>query len=198
MVIHDGIGWLGDKGKHYATVEDARRSLSLSFHWEPPSAEKLAEVRALQDKRKLRVFLCHAHEDKDHVRSLHTWLTSIGYEPWLDEVNLVPGQRWRDVIPERIRESDAFLACLSTKAITKTGYIQKEIRLALEFLEEMPAGHIFFIPACLEPCDLPRRISDYQVCKLYEPKGRDLLNQALDTVAVQIDPDGQNIFRTRA
>lgn len=33
----------------------------------------------------LRIFLCHAHEDKEAVRHLYQRLKAEGFAPWLDE-----------------------------------------------------------------------------------------------------------------
>ena len=43
--------------------------------------------------RKLRVFLCHATEDKPAVRTLYASLKSVPWiDPWLEEENLLSGQ----------------------------------------------------------------------------------------------------------
>jgi hypothetical protein len=47
-----------------------------------------------------RIFLCHASEDKAQVREVYRRLAAIqGFEPWLDEENLLPGQIWENEIP---------------------------------------------------------------------------------------------------
>ena len=46
------------------------------------------------DKRPLKVFLCHAHADRDTVRGLYTRLTKDGVDAWLDKEKLHPGQDW--------------------------------------------------------------------------------------------------------
>jgi hypothetical protein len=52
------------------------------------------------DKRPLKVFLCHAHADRDAVRGLYACLTKHGVERyvWLDKEKLLPGQDWELVI----------------------------------------------------------------------------------------------------
>jgi hypothetical protein len=46
------------------------------------------------DKRPLKVFLCHAHTDRDAVRGLYARLTNDGVDAWLDKEKLLPGQDW--------------------------------------------------------------------------------------------------------
>ena len=43
-------------------------------------------------KRPLKVFLCHAHADRDAVRTLYTRLTSVGVDAWLDKEKFVIGK----------------------------------------------------------------------------------------------------------
>jgi len=47
-----------------------------------------------EPQRPLKVFLCHAHADRDAVRALYMRLTSDGVDAWLDKENLSPGQDW--------------------------------------------------------------------------------------------------------
>lgn len=47
----------------------------------------------MPDQRKLRVFLCHASQDKPIVRTLYRKLAAEPWiDPWLDEEKLLPGQ----------------------------------------------------------------------------------------------------------
>jgi len=41
-----------------------------------------------------RIFLCHASEDKARVREVYQHLKALGFAPWLDEVDILPGQDW--------------------------------------------------------------------------------------------------------
>jgi hypothetical protein len=49
-----------------------------------------------EPKRPLKVFLCHAHADRDPVRGLYARLTKDGVDryAWLDKEKLLPGQDW--------------------------------------------------------------------------------------------------------
>ncbi|MBI5034179.1 MAG: toll/interleukin-1 receptor domain-containing protein [Chloroflexi bacterium] len=129
--------------------------------------------------RPLRIFLCHCSEDKPAVRKLYEQLKSSGTNPWLDEENLLPGQQWKQEIPKAVRKSDIVLVCLSPKAITKSGYVQKEIRFALDIAEEKPEDTIFLIPVKLEECEVPQRLADLQWVNLFEPQGFQRLLRAL-------------------
>lgn len=117
----------------------------------------------MSETRKLRVFLCHASQDKPIVRDLYHKLLMEGWiDPWLDEAKLLPGQDWDMKIEEAVELADAVIVCLSNKSITKEGYVQRELRRVLNRAEEKPDETIYIIPLRLEDCSVPWRLRDYQ------------------------------------
>jgi len=56
------------------------------------------------DKRALKVFLCHAHSDKDAVKALYLRLKREGVDVWLDKEKLLPGADWELEIRKAVRE----------------------------------------------------------------------------------------------
>lgn len=137
-------------------------------------------------RESLRVFLCHSSGDKPQVRKLYERLRAYGIDPWFDEETLLPGQDWNREIPKGVRASDVVIVCLSRGSVTKAGYIQKEIKFALDAADEQPEGTIFIIPLKLEECDVPDRLSRWQWVNLYEPKGYERLIRALKTRAREV------------
>jgi formylglycine-generating enzyme required for sulfatase activity len=121
--------------------------------------------------RSLRIFLCHSSADKPTVRDLYRRLTADGFSPWLNEENLLPGQEWEREIPRAVRAADVVIVCLSRGSITKAGYVQKEIKFALDVADEQPDGTIFLIPLKLEECDVPERLSRWQWVNQFEANG---------------------------
>lgn len=127
----------------------------------------------------LRVFLCHANEDKARVRELYAQLRTYNYLPWLDEEDLLPGQLWKDEIPKAVRASHIVLVCLSNKSVNKEGYVQEEILFASEVARRKPQGTLFIIPARLEPCDIPAQFADLQWVDLHAENGFAKLQKSL-------------------
>jgi hypothetical protein len=136
--------------------------------------------------RPLRVFLCYAHDDEVAVQALYNRLKSDGVDAWLDKEKLLPGQRWQVEIPKAVRNSDVVIVCLSCQSVSKAGYVQKEIKFALDIADEKPEDTIFVVPARLEDCLVPERLSTYQWVNLFEPDGYHRLLQALKVRANQI------------
>jgi hypothetical protein len=130
-----------------------------------------------KSKKKLLVFLSHASEDKPVVRELCKRLRNDGFDPWLDEERLLPGQDWDLEIEKALRASDAILLCFSTLSVAKEGYIQREYKRAMRYLEEKPEGTIFVIPVRLDDCEIPFTIRSLQFVDY--PEGYDRLVMSL-------------------
>jgi len=127
----------------------------------------------------LKVFLCHSSNDKAKVRELYWQLVNESYDVWFDEEKLIPGQDWDLEIRKAVRASDIVVICLSQNSIMKAGYIQKEIKFALDIADEQPEGSIFLIPARLEECDVPSRLNRYQWVNIFDTTGYKKLKGAL-------------------
>lgn len=134
---------------------------------------------------RLRVFICHAAEDKPTVRGLYQKLIHAGLDPWLDEEKLLPGQEQKAEIRRAIRTADAALICLSPAMIEKPGDVHSEVRLILEAATRQPDGRIFLIPTRLEPCDVPDQLSDWQWVDLFADRGWERLLAALQKCATE-------------
>ncbi len=135
-------------------------------------------MKSVDNKRPLKVFLCHAHADRDPVRGLYVRLTQDGVDAWLDKAKLLPGQDWELEIRKAVREADVVVVCLS-KQFNQAGFRQKEVRLALDTAMEKPEGEIFIIPARLEECDNLESLRKWHEVDLFEDDGYDNLMQAL-------------------
>jgi two-component SAPR family response regulator len=139
------------------------------------------------ENRKLKVFLCHSKDDKPRVRELYRRLVANGFDAWLDEEKLLPGQDWRIEIPKAIKVADAVIVCLSQNSVSKEGYIQKEIKFALDIADEKPEDTIYIIPAKLEECSVPERLSRWQWVELFRESGYTRLLNALDRRASDVN-----------
>ena len=142
--------------------------------------EALRELIAIL-RPSLKVFLCHSKTDKPAVRELHTLLASDGFRPWLDEKDLIAGQEWQLTIQEEVQSSQIVIVCLSPAAVNKAGFVQKEIRLALDVADLQPEGSIFLIPTRLKDCDVPIRLRKWQWVDLWTPAGYQTLLVALNS-----------------
>jgi hypothetical protein len=140
-----------------------------------------------ETRRRLNVFLCHASADKPKVRELYRYLRRRGVKPWFDEIDLVGGQDWQVEIPKALSTSDAIIICLTKNSVDTEGYVQKEIKFALDKALEMPEGRIFIIPLRLEECDVPFSLRRYQWVDLFSEVGSANLMRTLKVRASQLE-----------
>ena len=147
-----------------------------------------SQLMSAPTNRPLRVFLCHASDDKARVRELYQKLKRDGFSPWLDEENLIAGQDWRLTIIRAVRTVDVVLVCISKRSTTKSGYVQKEIRIVLDVADEQPEGTIFVVPVRLEACDVPDRLSQWHWVDEFASDGYARICRALIERAADLAP----------
>jgi hypothetical protein len=97
-----------------------------------------------------RPFISYAREDQEHAYRLYDRLVRVGAKPWIDSVKLRPGENWDHAVRTAMSRSKHVIILLSRHSIHKRGYIQREIRIALDLLDEFPPGKIFVIPVRLD------------------------------------------------
>jgi phosphoribosyl-AMP cyclohydrolase len=127
----------------------------------------------------IQIFLSYAHVDFSSVINIYERLSSIAdFQPWMDKKNLLGGEKWKETIEKAIKQSDFFLVCL-TKNSMKRGFLQSEIKIALEICKEMPENEIFLIPIRLEDCYVPEALREIQWVNLHESDGWSHLERSI-------------------
>jgi hypothetical protein len=135
------------------------------------------------------VFLCHCSEDKAAVREIDRALKSDGFQPWLDEDDIFPARAWDKQIEQGLRSSHAIVVCLSRTFSRKEGYVQKELRYALDIAREKPDGAVFLIPIRLEECEILPSLADLQCIDWFKQDGHDKLLRTLRERAKEVGID---------
>lgn len=122
-----------------------------------------------------RIFISYAHIDPDQqmASKIYYDLTQAGLSPWMDDVDLEPGEDWARRIALEIRECKYFLALLSNSSLSRRGFAQRELRLALAVLDSIPVDERFLIPIRLDECspadDRLARLQWLDFYPVYEP-----------------------------
>ena len=153
----------------------------------PPLSPRPPEHAVLPEPtRRLKVFLCHASDDKLAVRQLYQRLREAGVTPWLDAEDLVAGRRWQVAISKAVRDSDVVLVCLSQRSVTKAGYVQQELAFALNVAAQQSEEAIYLIPLRLEDCTAPEQLRDRHWVDLFADDGFQRLLRALQVRAAEV------------
>lgn len=140
----------------------------------------------MPSNRPLKIFISYAFADNALVEEVYSHLIRLGADPWLDTEKLLPGQEWKQEIAKALEDVDLILLCLTKRSVSKEGYVQKEMRLALDRALEMPDGSIFLIPARLEECEMPYSLKDYQWVDLFTESGMAKLVKSLNLRAQKV------------
>jgi hypothetical protein len=144
-------------------------------------------------RAKPKIFISYAKEDVEIAKRLYHDLKNKGLSPWLDIEELLAGQNWRVEINEAIKNSDYFLAILSSNSITKKGYVQKELKVALELLDEFPQSAIFIIPVRVDECNpVESKLLNIQWADLF-PDYESGLNKIVKSIKSKIG-NGEHII----
>jgi eukaryotic-like serine/threonine-protein kinase len=96
-----------------------------------------------------------------------------------DEVDILPGQDWEREIRRALQISDFILIFLSRISVAKRGYVQREMKLALDAWQEVPEGTIHTIPVRLDDCTAPESFRRYQWVNLFDATGFDRIVHAV-------------------
>ena len=102
------------------------------------------------------VFISYAREDRSWADRLYMDLRKNQINAWLDVRCLAAGTDWHLEIKSAIRRCSYFILIVSKYSINKRGFVQREIKEAIDVLQEFPTGAVFLIPARLdatEPID---------------------------------------------
>jgi hypothetical protein len=176
------------------TFKDAKETTKGGAGSDSSSVQSAQRIVSLDSglKQALSVFLCHSSGDKTTAKDLFQRLNADGIDPWLDLDRLLPGQDWELEIRKAVKKSDIIIVCLSESSINKKGFVQKEIKYALDVADEQPEGTIFLIPLRLEACEVPDRLRRRQWVDYFEPDGYERLCKALGVRAQELRTKGSS------
>ncbi len=104
----------------------------------------------------VQIFISYAREDQERVKQFYHRLVEAGFHPWLDREHILPGMKWEPIIKAALKRSGFALVCLSATSINKRGFLQKEIKQALEQAEEKLEDDIWLTDNQPRPDDVLR------------------------------------------
>lgn len=96
------------------------------------------------------IFISYAKEDREMAIRIWEDLKSAGLQPWIDSEEIAPGENWSIAIKDAIRRASRFIILLSEKSVTKRGFVQAEIAVALDQVSLLPPRTVFIIPLRLD------------------------------------------------
>lgn len=132
------------------------------------------------------VFISYAREDAEAAKRLYEDLKNAGLTPWLDKESLLAGQNWNIETNKAIKKSKYFIPILSSSSVEKTGYIQRELKYALDRVDKLPKSKIFVIPVRLDDCEMPyEKLKDIEYVDLF-PDWDKGVNRIIEAMSMEI------------
>lgn len=137
----------------------------------------------MQEINNIQIFLSYTHSDQERVLEFYKSLINNGFNNiWIDCKQLLPGQNWDLEIKRSLRKSEIIIFFLSRNSGTRRGYVQRELKIALEYLEEKLSDDTYIIPVKLDSdAFIPDELSKIQYVDLNNPNAHDLVKKSLET-----------------
>jgi hypothetical protein len=106
------------------------------------------------------VFLSYARPDRDRVIQYFDRLSSSGFNAWMDCRKLKAGQRWSYEIERAAAKAVVVIVFISANSVERRGYVQKELKEALERRKSKLVDDIFLMPVILDDTGVPPELEE--------------------------------------
>jgi hypothetical protein len=118
----------------------------------------------METQAEIQIFLSYASEDQERVLTVYDYLIKNGFpNAWIDCKKLLPGQPWEFEIQRNLKKSEIVIFFLSHSSVNKRGFVQKELKTALRYLEEKLSTDTYIIPIKLDSdIVVPEKLSKIQ------------------------------------
>ena len=94
----------------------------------------------------LQYFFSYARNDTEFVLKLAKELRAVGVNLWLDQLDILGGQRWDRAVEEALETCQGMIAVLSPESLASNN-VMDEVSYALEERK-------IIIPILLRPCTI--------------------------------------------
>ncbi len=101
---------------------------------------------------KKKLFLCHASEDKSFVRRLTADLNAEDLPCWVDEWEILVGDRIRERIETGLSDA-AYLGFVLSPDSVRSKWVEMELDAA--FLQEVESRNVVILPLLFRDCEVP-------------------------------------------
>lgn len=131
-----------------------------------------------------QIFISYTNSDQDRVLPFFHALERYGFNIWLDCKRLKPGQNWDFEIKLALDKSSLVIAFLSEASVGRRGYVQRELKVALDKLSEKLVDDIYIIPILLdEALPIPEQLKGIQCISANAP---DCISRVSDALTFQL------------
>lgn len=117
--------------------------------------------------KKISVHISYAEEDRDAASKIYDDMKANGISVWMADKDILLGKDKLDAAKKSIRNCNYFITLLSRHSLTQEGSFHRDLKIALQVMEEKPYGDVFLIPVRLDNHSLPPKIANIQHVDLF-------------------------------
>jgi hypothetical protein len=118
-----------------------------------------------------KIFLSYSRKDRELVLDVLEHLKVFGHSITVDVESVVPGQNFRKVLSDGLRNSEVFVVFLSENSMTSPPVLS-EIGAARAYADE--SGELLVVPVMLDDSPIPMNLQD-----IYVMQGKDVPSQSI-------------------
>jgi TIR domain len=107
-----------------------------------------------------RIFLSYSRFDKQQVLAVSDELRNLGHEITVDVDSVQPGQDWRKVLANGLRDSEVYVVFISKSSLASPSVLS-EIGAARAYSEQ--SDRMLLVPVLIEDIPIPSSINDVLV-----------------------------------
>jgi hypothetical protein len=127
-----------------------------------------------------QIFLSYASPDQARVLPFFDGLKQNGFNVWIDCRCLMPGQNWDFELKRALEKSSLVIIFLSNNSVNRRGYVQREIKIALDKLSEKLIDDIYIVPVLLDlDTTIPDQLKSIQCIRAGDPECVEKVSDAL-------------------
>lgn len=127
------------------------------------------------------IFISYAVPDRDRVLPVAIGLVNRGLNVWMDKLRLRAGHNWDFEIKRALDRATIVLVFASHNSVTRRGYIQREIKIAVDKAKEKLLGDIYLIPVLLDDdLEYPDELKAWQAVHLNDPDSETAITEAIE------------------
>ena len=138
-------------------------------------------IDAISDANSDSIFISYASPDQARVIPFFEFLCESGFNAWIDCKSLKPGQNWGFEIKRELDNATFVLAFVSKNSFDRRGYVQRELKVALDRLTEKLVDDIYIIPILLDDdVAIPDQLRGIQCIKASDLKCNDRIVDSIN------------------
>ena len=134
------------------------------------------------------LFISYAKPDLERVLPYVEFLKRQGHDTWIDTQRIKPGQPWDVEIKRALNKSSFIIIFISNNSVDRRGYVQRELKFAIDKYQDKLVSDIYIIPVVLDKdAAIPEAVSQIQYVEAWSSTQFEAIH---DSIAHQLSAIG--------